>query len=211
EIDNAGNTLFASDLLGPDVTSTNGTGLWKENGGNVELIARAGDEAPGANGGTFRTFINDLDIDYSVNSLGQVAFIAELDNADSNQDEGIWAQDVNGQLQLIILKGQMLEVSPGDLRTVASIDYRYGSNNGDGRQSGFSDRGEIVFRATFTDQTWGVFVSNAVAVPEPNSIIVLFPLLLLSHCLRGRKVRSSIVGEKVNCHRLLTRADSREG
>lgn len=30
-----------------------------------------------------------------------------------------------------------------------------------------NDRGQIVFQAEFTDGTQGIFISNAVAVPEP--------------------------------------------
>ena len=84
----------------------------------------------------------------------------------------------------------MIEIEPNDLRFIESIvlpdNVRKGSGNNDGHRSPFSNRGEIAFRAIFTDGTSGVFVSNAVAVPEPTSISILSAGLLVILSLVSR-------------------------
>jgi hypothetical protein len=57
----------------------------------------------------------------------------------------------------------MLEVAPGDFRTLSDLNFATASGNSDGRSSGFNNLGQLVFWASFTDGSQGVFVSNAVA------------------------------------------------
>ncbi|MEZ6072461.1 MAG: PEP-CTERM sorting domain-containing protein [Pirellulales bacterium] len=52
------------------------------------------------------------------------------------------------------------------------MNFELSSGNQDGRNSLFNDRGQVAFGATFTDGTSGIFVSNAVAVPEPASLML---------------------------------------
>ena len=59
-----------------------------------------------------------------------------------------------------------------DLAPVNFVDFIGGSGNQDGRGSGFNDLGQITFSARFTDGSYGVFVSNVVAVPEPSTIVL---------------------------------------
>ena len=82
---------------------------------------------------------------------------------DFTNDRGIWATDTSGALQLIARTGDQLEVAPGDFRTISDLDFVAATGNGDGRQSGFNNFGQLVFWASFTDGSQGVFVSNVVA------------------------------------------------
>ncbi|MEO0586928.1 MAG: PEP-CTERM sorting domain-containing protein [Planctomycetota bacterium] len=50
-----------------------------------------------------------------------------------------------------------------DFRTVDDLDFIGAYGPGEGRGSGFNDLGQITFAADFTDGTYGVFISNAVA------------------------------------------------
>jgi hypothetical protein len=101
----------------------------------------------------------------SLNSSGQVAFRADLigSGVNSSNDKGIWATDWTGTLQLIARAGQQLEVAPGNFRTISDLNFTSASGNSDGLSSGFNNVGQLVFWARFTDNSEGVFLSNAVA------------------------------------------------
>jgi len=105
---------------------------------------------------------------------------------------GIWATDRTGALQLIARTGDLLEVAPGDFRTIIDfadfLDNYAGSGNSDGRPSGLNNLGQVAFGASFTDGASGIFVSNRVAVPEPSAIstILVGALCLNFHRRRNR-------------------------
>jgi hypothetical protein len=101
----------------------------------------------------------------SLNSSGQVAFRADLigSGVNSSNNKGIWATDWTGTLQPIARAGQQLEVAPGNFRTISDLNFTSASGNSDGLSSGFNNVGQLVFWASFTDGSQGVFVSNEVA------------------------------------------------
>jgi len=172
----SGQMAFVSDLSGPGVSEFNDTGIWKvDTDGSLALIAREGDAAPGTDGvfapyGLGGAFIN---------GAGQVAFFGGISDGGLNPSNnlGIWAQSLDGEVRLIARTGGYLDVSdtPGvtDLRQIATLYSPLAFGNGNGRPSAFNDRGQIAFMAAFTDGTSGVFVSNAVAIPEPTSASIL--------------------------------------
>jgi hypothetical protein len=166
-----GQIAFQGFVTGTEVDDTNRMGIWSGRPGALELIARAGDNAPGTPGGVnFQTLLGP-----SMNSAGQVAFSATLvgDNVDTTNRRGIWAHNRGGELQLIARFGDLLEVAPGDFRTISGLGFFGGTGNSDGRPSGFNDRGQLAFSASFTDGSQGIFVSNLVAVPEPSSVAIV--------------------------------------
>lgn len=185
-----GHTAFIAHLQGAEV----GHGIWSEGGGNgLELVARTGQPAPGTESDvTFDAFVGATVV---LNNNGQTAFWANLVgpgvDSTNNNDSGIWAQDSAGNLQLIAREGDLLDVSDDplapDLRTISVLSWPNGNTgNSDGRPSGFNDLGQLAFVARFTDGSEGVFVSNLVAIPEPNS--ALLAATALSVCLvRGCK------------------------
>ena len=70
-LNNNGQTAFSTQLLGTGITSTNDIGIYSDGGGNgLELIARAGNAAPGIGAGVnfsdFRSVV--------INGSGQTAF-----------------------------------------------------------------------------------------------------------------------------------------
>jgi hypothetical protein len=183
----AGHAAFLAGLTGNGVDDTNSRGMWAGATDDLQLIVRSGEQAPGTPAGArFSTFNAPV-----LNANGQVAFVGNLvmtpgggrgqppgDPAlygfvTATNDRGIWATDANGMLQLIVREGDLLEVTPGDFRTVQGFIFAGHSGNGDGRPSGFNDQGQIVFVAGFTDGTSGVFVSSLVAVPEPAAIVLI--------------------------------------
>ncbi|HMP04970.1 MAG TPA: hypothetical protein PJ982_01365, partial [Lacipirellulaceae bacterium] len=166
-LNGTGRTAFTALLTGDGVNSSNNYGIWAEGVDGLELIARRGNSAPGLPSGvTFAGFGGQQQL--VLNHAGQVAFMAALSGNGLNPStqKGIWATDHNGELQLIVRTGSQIEVAAGEFRTVIDLQFVGGSGNQDGRPSGFNDRGQLAFSATFVGGVSGVFVSNAVAEPS---------------------------------------------
>lgn len=160
-LNNAGQTAVYADLAGSGVDDTNNRGIWLGAGGSLSLVTRMGDQAPGAAPGVTFGLLGAQ----SLNDAGQIAFPAYLagSGVDETNNRGIWATDTAGILQLIARTGDLLEVAPGDLRTIDELSMHVFNGSSDGRPSAFNNLGQLVFAATFTDGSQGVFVSNAVA------------------------------------------------
>jgi len=192
-LNDAGLTAFTASLIGDSVDVTNGRGIWSETAGNLDLIVRSGNQAPGTpSGANFEDFGTP-----ALNANGQLAFIAGLfiprqierdgpiigdpnSGVDSTNDDGLWATDIEGTLHLIAREGDLLEVGPNDFRTILSLDFEANTGNGDGRPSGFNNRGQIAFAASFREGGSGVFVSNLVTVPEPSTLLLILSGVVLS-------------------------------
>jgi hypothetical protein len=182
---NQGNVAFAASLSGPGVNSTNDIGIWSNAGGSLHLVMRIGLPAPGTGSGVnfaaLNSFNSSAGLGHALNELGQTAFSAFLAGVgvDESNDFGIWVETPNG-IVLIAREGQMLEVAPGDWRTIADggpgypplLAFADSSGNADGRRSGFNDRGQLAFRTYFTDGSSGIFVADVGVIPEPSWAIL---------------------------------------
>lgn len=159
-INHHGQLAFLARLDGTD----RGSAIFKTTAKGLELIVREGDPIPDRAG----TFPSLGYFAPAFNKAGQVAFLADERHA-LGMGRGLYAQDIQGYLHTIVRVGEELEVAAGDTRTVARIGFQGGSGMEDGRRVGFNDRGQLAFSVEFTDGSWGVFVTNAVAVAEPSS------------------------------------------
>jgi hypothetical protein len=168
-----GHVTFRASLLDSG-GRTSGEGIWSDVHGYLDLVAGVGVPLPGASGTVFNEFSLP-----AMNSAGQIAFLASVPEGFGNINVGIWATDSNGILQLIVRKGDVLQVAPGDFRTISALGFVGNSGNDDGRPSGFNDKGQLAFVAAFTNGSSGVFVSNLVAVPEPSSLLLLLAMALV--------------------------------
>lgn len=186
-ISNHGDVVFAGDLRrsSPEQILSD-SGIWR---GRVDEdlvpVVLEGQQAPGLPTGVvfgdfgFAAEAAQEGGSFEVNGGGRVAFTARLRiSADADLElgdspHGIWAEDLNGELQLIARTGGTIDVDPDpavvDERVVEYISS-LGNLFGNASQQYFNDRGQILFTATFTDGTTGVFVSNLVAVPEPAGL-----------------------------------------
>jgi hypothetical protein len=200
-LNDTGQIAFATYIQGPGVDYTNNESIWSERTGSLALVAREGSQAPGMSDGTnfgdlaglvqnnagqiaftdeFRRGVwSDVSgslqlvasgqIDrgsIALNDDGQIALSGTI-----NGQSGIWATDRTGTLQRVFGRGDLLEVAPGDFRTIgASGSYRFLGGNLQGRRStGLNNLGQVAFWVRFNDGSHGIFVSNAVAVPEPSN------------------------------------------
>ncbi len=157
-LNGAGQTAFRATL-----TDIGGIGVWSEGSGSLELVALTGSPAPGtAEGVTFTSFFPGP----VMNANGQVAITAWVtgEGVDGSNNFGVWAEDRNGLLTLVIREGDQIEVAPGDVRTVLSVVMNTGetpvSGGEDGRRMNFNDAGQLAFRVTFTDFSGGILVSS---------------------------------------------------
>ena len=168
-----------------------GQGIWTDAFGSVQPLALSGDHAPGTpDGVVFGGF--DGNGSPAFNAADQVAFTANVGGTGVGLTNyrGLWATDLSGVIHLIARAGDSFEVAPGDVRTISTLSMVNGSGNGDGRASGFNDRGQLAFELGFSDGSHGAFVSNLVAsVPEPCSNLLIaigFVGLAVVRIRRGR-------------------------
>ena len=136
--------------------------LFKETSTGLVLVARILRPAPGTGGATFkqlgmRGLLGFEMLAPGLNDAGDIAFFATLQGTGvtSANDQGLWAE-INGALQLVVRKGDSLEVAPGDVRVVQNLGF-YRAYSGYG----------LAFSATFTDNSQGIFVARFVAPPPP--------------------------------------------
>ncbi len=156
-MNDAGHLLIKATTTGPGVDAPHNEGFWVDRGDGYRLLCHEGMQAPGLNPGVRIEFSPLLALTM-MNESGRFAMRAQLsgDEIDGTNDLGIWAIGEHG-LELVVRTGQLLEVAPGDQRTVASFASIFQ----------FNDRGQTAFLADFTDGTSGVFVAELGAVPEP--------------------------------------------
>jgi hypothetical protein len=187
-----GALAFQALVSGPDITAANNAAIFSGLPGSFALIAQTGTQAPGTPVGT--TFLQlglsasvaygPSYLDVGLNGRGQVAFKAQL----SDGTYGLWGTDLAGHLREVVRQGDMLQVAPGDNRTVSGVIFLGGSGNSDGRASGLSDNGQIAFWASFTDGSSGIFVSNALTVPEPATLPLAAIAVVVVAGLRRRSI-----------------------
>ena len=179
-INDQGETSFFSRMSGPGVNNSNDLVLWSEGGGQLSMVAREGDLAPGP-AGALRFFGHRV-----LNTHGQIAFYGS-----TLLTTNLYAQDASGQLQHIVGPGDMLEVAPGDFRTVRGLPTNdVTSGNADGRSTWFNDQGQLLFSVNFTDNSSGVFIAEmgVLNVPEPaTATLAIISIGLLARAYRRRK------------------------
>jgi hypothetical protein len=190
KLGDGGHTAFSA-ILANDaalgISFSNNTGIWSDANGSLELVARAGDQAPGMPmGAVFNGFINPRSsVEFALNSAGHVAFINNVVGGGTTVTgtRGLWAQDQNGNLRLVLRQGEMFEVAPGDVRLITGIDFHSQSAGGDGLSRGFNDNYQLGLRIFFSNNTSGVFVTS-ITVPEPAGLALILSAfsMLFARC-----------------------------
>ncbi len=160
-INASGQSLFAGYLAGPGVSGANGTALWTGTPGAVVNVVREGDAAPGAGAGTVFGRLSYI-YPFALNDRGQIAFQNKLTgpNVTTTNDGSLWLSDSEGALTLVAREGQAFLVGPGDSRILEELNFTGGSGDEDGLGSGLSDNGQVVFFASFTDGSQGLFIAT---------------------------------------------------
>ncbi len=135
---------FRATILGPNVTAANNIGVFAGTSlTDLRLVARTGTRPPGA-----PESIQFADI--QGNSLvvfgdNRLAFTAVLSGTELGaNNNGIWATDALGDLQLLALSGDLVPTSDGNIQLGGGIFLQHGSGS-DGRPTGGNRNGQITF------------------------------------------------------------------
>jgi hypothetical protein len=176
-INGSGMVAFASRLAGPAVHEDNDSGLFaQDNQGILRLVAREGDDAP--DGGAFTDFGYKATVSMNFNASNQLAFRAVLERTEPGTwaVEGIWALDRSGSLQTIVRTDKLFEFqgpTGSELAEIDTLAFQENSGGEDGWNTNFNDAGQILFWASRPNYRYSVFRSDAVAIPEPRSLVML--------------------------------------
>lgn len=99
KMDQAGRVAFTAMLSGPGVDASNFQGMWAEQDGMLQLVARGGQPAPGTGEGVFFLGVPSLEVPFAPQGAGaRIAFNAELTGTDVDilNDQGMWSGGPDG-------------------------------------------------------------------------------------------------------------------
>lgn len=103
-------------------------GLWLDGPAGRSSLYRTGEPAPDLPDVLFAGFTNEDD-NYPpaarITDTGHVAFVARVTGpgVDTTNDRGLWASDPQRRARLVLREGQVIEVAPGDARTIAYLTH----------------------------------------------------------------------------------------
>jgi hypothetical protein len=133
-LNNSAEIPFLSYLVGSGVDDTNYGGYWSGASGNLALVARMGDPAPGTPAGVN---FGSLFSSHGFNNAGQIAIEGFLvGNVDSTNDEGLWS-NASGSLELVAREGSQAAGVP--------TGVNYGMFGVSGGWPVLNDAGQIAF------------------------------------------------------------------
>ena len=164
-LDGAGQVGFRATLSGPGVDDSNDEGFWSGTPGSVKLIARKGMVAPG----TQKLFAS-LDSDLSMNSMGQVAFLASLRTIESPSPFGpfLWGGSP-GSLEPLFAEDQAVDLGNGKSGILRSqFAFPFNGTAAGGEASIISDSGEVVFVGSISNPNTGV-IDEAIMIASLSS------------------------------------------
>lgn len=153
--------------------------------GNLRMLARRGDPAPGTPGWSFDPEIGSQAV--WANNNNQVIFDCSVSPYHVGDAIGVVGQtsaasilgsfrvlygwsDTFGTVPLMYV-GQTLEVDPGVFKTVLQWTI-FGESNGDGAGGAFNDNGQFAASVKFTDNSWAV-VKLTVPAPSAGGLALL--------------------------------------
>jgi len=146
------------------VTSTDDFGLWGAPGyGPLQRIAREGDRPAGLPEGARFAALQR----WEVNAAGEVIVSGTyFPPASGSAEDGLWHHDLyTSETSLLLRKGDVVEVAPGDLRTVLFLSAGVrAAGGGDGKGRAWNDARQLAATIGFEGGSRGVF---RLTVPEP--------------------------------------------
>ena len=157
-----GNLIFPASLrAGSGVDASIDNGLWARSpatGNALALIAREGLPAPQTpTGAVFATFGTAL-----VSGGGREAFTANLlpgqGGVTAANDRGLWMRATTGGINLVLREGDMVAVSPTDLRRLADITL---DDSSESSAACFNSGDSIKILVAFTDGSSAILSCNA--------------------------------------------------
>jgi hypothetical protein len=150
-LNDQGQIAFGGYVKGPDVTTETNSGLWFGEVGNLQLIAREGEAAPGAAAGV--VFGDLWRASPQLNATGQLVFSANVRGPGiaSESNNSLWAFDEIGGLQLLGYETQKVAIGSPFVREIERIGAFGGGRASDGGREGLTDTGLLLASIRFRD------------------------------------------------------------
>ena len=73
-------------------------------------------------------------------------------------EDGLWSWQAGGSPELLLARGDFLDLGRGDVRRVADFAVKLGSGGQSGEPSALNDCGQLVFKAVFNSGALGTAV-----------------------------------------------------
>jgi hypothetical protein len=151
DINSASRKAFQATLTGPGVTDANNTGLWSDGFGQLSLVARTGNHAPGTSTG-----VNFAVTDTAfLNAAGEALVVASVSGPGivyGVNDSGLWMK-ASSDLHLVAME---LTQAPG---TTTGVKFRTF------QEPAFNANGQIAFESLLTNVA---AQRNGTYAPNPN-------------------------------------------
>jgi hypothetical protein len=142
------------------------TGVWRSDGaGGLALLLREGDLLPDGSS-TYRGLSPAAVV---VAGAGDVALQSEIEGPGFGPGQGVVLVDAAGQPAVVLRSGSVVEVAPGDARSVGWFDPVSGVAQAAGYRA-LNDARQLALVARFDDQSRAVVVAT---VPEPGRALLL--------------------------------------
>lgn len=155
-VDADGRVAFFSTLVGSHVDEDNDLALWATDAsGQLQLLAREGQFSadPVSNARIVRLG------EAAISGGGHVLFSADILTSAGQPGTGLFLWDPDRGTMLVTCTGDALKTSGSRKKTVKSVDFTAGSGGQDGRPMSISPSGVVTFRATFSDNSQGVYLA----------------------------------------------------
>lgn len=166
-VNDAGSALFLGKVAGKGTSSTSDTGLWwrqnSDDTSSLQLLAREGAQPPGTPAGTKWSAFTSLALPegnagpvFTAKLAGSKG-MARQDKVSGSNDQGLWAVDSSGELQLVVREGQEVTADGSTTRKkVKSFTVLSAVPGSSAQRRSFDTTGRIVYRAVFTDGSQAV-------------------------------------------------------
>ena len=132
----------------------NSVGIWSNDGGTLHMVARQGQQAPGlASGAVFASFGQFVLPDQGgASNMGGVVLLANVSGKGvvSASNQGIWAVDTSGKLQLVLRTGGSLNG-----KVITGLAFLTSATQEAGQTRSYSQStGDLLVKCTFSDGSW---------------------------------------------------------
>ncbi|MBK6939067.1 MAG: hypothetical protein IPH13_02520 [Planctomycetes bacterium] len=144
QLNDSGFVAFQASMVGTSGT-TDDSGIWAGTPGNLQLVLREGDVAPGTGGGTFG---QTTGFSMLMNNKGQLLITNTVVGGAGNSCLFMW-DPIVGVVPVIVFN-DLLEVQTGvfkNMTTSGGIQF----SNGNSRPLSFSDNGDYTVRVSTSD------------------------------------------------------------
>lgn len=156
-IDADGRVAFFSTLVGAHVDNDNDLALWATDGnGSLRLLAREGETSADPVSGMRIIRLDGA----AISGGGHVLYSADVMNSAGQAGTALFLWHPDRGTLFVTGSGDALKTSGSKKKVVKSVDFSAGSGGQDGRAMSISPSGVVTFRATFADNSQGVYLAN---------------------------------------------------